>query len=156
MWSYWSGTGPSRARSAATTCWCGSGRKYKKYHLGREALPLAERVGWLYTKAGQHALLSGWNDLLAEAGYERCRYADDDPDALAAALADPLVLDAVLFEGGAFAEFLQMRGSLLPDDERLLAEQWLLVDRSVFEVEQVHRGQGVTVRDPHRRHARGA
>ena len=40
-----------------------------------------------------------------------------------------------------------MRGSLLPDDERLLAEQWLLVDRSVFEVEQVHRGQGVTVRD---------
>ena len=56
-------------------------------------------------------------------------------------------MDAVLFEGGAFAEFLQMRGSLLPDDERLLAEQWLLVDRSVFEVEQVHPGQGVTVRD---------
>ena len=26
----------------------------------------------------------------------------------------------------------------LNDDERLLAEQWLLVDRSVFEVEQVH------------------
>ena len=57
------------------------------------------------------------------------------------------MIDAVLFEGGAFAEFLQMRGSLLPDDERLLAEQWLLVDRSVFEVEQVQPGQGVTVRD---------
>ncbi len=124
-------------------CWCGSGRKYKKCHLGREELPLAERVGWLYTKAGQHALLTGWRELLVEVGFERCRYADDDPDALA----DPLVLDAVLFEGGAFAEFLQMRGSLLPDDERLLAELWLLVDRSVFEVEQVHRGQGVTVRD---------
>ena len=138
---------PRRDLGRNQLCWCGSGRKYKKCHLGREQLPLAERVGWLYTKAGQHALLTGWNDLLAEAGYERCRYADDDPDALAAALADPLVLDAVLFEGGAFAEFLQMRGSLLPDDERLLAEQWLLVDRSVFEVEQVHRGQGVTVRD---------
>ena len=138
---------PRRDLGRNEPCWCGSGRKYKKCHLGREELPLTERVGWLYTKAGQHALLSGWNELLAEAGYERCRYADDDPDALAAALADPLVLDAVLFEGGAFAEFLQMRGSLLPDDERLLAEQWLLVDRSVFEVEQVHRGQGVTVRD---------
>ena len=138
---------PRRDLGRNEPCWCGSGRKYKKCHLGREELPLAERVGWLYTKAGQHALLTGWNDLLAEAGYERCRYADDDPDALTAALADPLVLDAVLFEGGAFAEFLQMRGSLLPDDERLLAEQWLLVDRSVFEVEQVHRGQGVTVRD---------
>jgi SEC-C motif len=138
---------PRRDLGRNEPCWCGSGRKYKKCHLGREELPLAERVGWLYTKAGQHALLSGWNDLLAEAGYERCRYADDDPDALGAAMADPLVLDAVLFEGGAFAEFLQMRGSLLPDDERLLAEQWLVVDRSVFEVEQVHRGQGVTVRD---------
>jgi hypothetical protein len=57
------------------------------------------------------------------------------------------VLDTVLFEGGAFEEFLEVRGSLLPDDERLLAEQWLLVDRSVFEVEQVRRGESVTVRD---------
>ncbi len=138
---------PRRDLGRNQPCWCGSGRKYKKCHLGREQLPLAERVGWLYMKAGQHAQLTGWNDLVAEAGYERCRYAVDDPDALAAALDDPLVLDAVLFEGGAFAEFLQMRGSLLPDDERLLAEQWLLVERSVFEVERVHRGRGVTVRD---------
>jgi hypothetical protein len=90
---------------------------------------------------------SAWNDILADADYERCRYIDDDDDALAAALADPLMLDAVLFEGGAFEEFLEVRGSLLPDDERLLAERWLLVERSVFEVEQVRRGQGVTVRD---------
>ncbi len=127
-------------------CWCGSGRKYKKCHLGREQLPLGERVAWLYTKAMDHALLHGWRGLLAEVGYERCRY-DEDPDPLMAALRDPLSLDAVLFEGGAFAEFLQTRGSLLPDDERLLAEQWLLVDRSVFEVEQVQPGRGVTVRD---------
>ena len=40
-----------------------------------------------------------------------------------------------------------MRGSLLPDDERLLAEQWLLVDRSVFEVEKVSPGESITVRD---------
>ena len=98
--------------------------KYKKCHLGRERLPLAERAGWLYAKAGQHALLSGWNDLLIESGYERCRYTDDDSDPLAAGLSDPLVIDAVLFEGGAFAEFLEMRGSLLPDDDRMLAEQW--------------------------------
>ncbi len=128
-------------------CWCGSGRKYKKCHLGREQLPLADRARWLYAKAIQHALASGWEELLIEVAYERSRYADDDPDALTEALGDPLVLDAVLFEGGAFAEFLDVRGSLLPDDERLLAEQWLLVDRSVFEVEQVRRGHGVAVRD---------
>jgi hypothetical protein len=139
---------PRRDLGRNEPCWCGSGRKYKKCHLGREALPLAERACWLYAKAGQHAVLSGgWTDLLAEADHERCRYIDDDDDAVAAALADPLVLDTVLFEGGAFAEFLEVRGALLPDDERLLAEQWLLVERSVFEVEQVHRGQGVAVRD---------
>lgn len=128
-------------------CWCGSGRKYKKCHLGREQLPLAERAGWLYAKAAQHAQLNGWNELLIEAAFERSRYAIDYPDALDAALEDPLVMDAVLFEGGAFEEFLQIRGSLLPDDERLLAQQWLLVERSVFEVEQVQPDVGVTVRD---------
>jgi SEC-C motif len=138
---------PPRDLGRNQPCWCGSGRKYKKCHLGREQLPLAERAGWLYAKAVQHTLQSGWDGLLIEVGYERCRYADDDPDVLDAALADPLVLDAVLFEGGAFGEFLEIRGSLLPDDERLLAEQWLLVERSVFEVEQVHPGQSVTVRD---------
>lgn len=64
-----------------------------------------------------------------------------------AALTDPLVMDAALFEGGGFAEFLAVRGPLLPDDERTLAEQWLLVERSVFEVEQVHPGRAVAVRD---------
>ncbi len=139
---------PRRDLGRNAACWCGSGRKYKKCHLGREELPLSERVNWLYAKACHHTLASGWTGLLTELSHERCRYADlDDDDALAAAMADPLVLDAVLFEGGAFAEFLEMRGSLLPDDERLLAQQWLLVQRSVFEVEQVRRGQGVTVRD---------
>lgn len=124
-------------------CWCGSGRKYKKCHLGHEQLPLAERAKWLYAKAVQHVLLSGWDHLLAEVSYERGRYADDVRDALE----DPLVLDAVLFEGGAFDEFLETRGSLLPDDERLLAEQWLLAERSVFEIEKVQPGQGLAVRD---------
>lgn len=130
-------------------CWCGSGRKYKKCHLHNEQLPLTERVSWLYTKAIHHVLLlSEWRELLFRLGYERGRYTDDDiDDPLAAALSDPLVADVALFEGGAFEAFLESRGSLLPDDERLLAQQWLLVERSVFEVQQVQPGHGVTVRD---------
>ena len=128
-------------------CWCGSGRKYKKCHLGCEQLTLAERVNWLYEKAVQHAETAGWGDLLAEVGYERYRHTHDLSEAVAAGIADPLVTDVVLFEGGAFAEFLEVRGSLLPDDERLLAEQWLLVERSVFEVDDVNPGKSVSVRD---------
>ena len=128
-------------------CWCGSGRKYKKCHLGREQLVLAERANWLYGKAIQHVLVAGWQDLVAEVGYERFGHTHDLSEVLDVGMADPLVMDVVLFEGGAFAEFLDVRGSLLPDDERLLAEQWLLVDRSVFEVDNVKPGASVTARD---------
>jgi tetratricopeptide (TPR) repeat protein len=128
-------------------CWCGSGRKYKKCHLGHEELALPQRVNWLYEKAAQYVQVAGWRDLLAEVAYERYRHTHDLPEALDAGMADPSVMDVVLFEGGAFAEFLEVRGSLLPDDERLLAEQWLLVERSLFDVEDVKPGVRVTVRD---------
>jgi hypothetical protein len=129
-------------------CWCGSGRKYKKCHLGNEQLSLAERVRWLYAKAHQQVLGGEWGELLMLAGYERIRYVEDEIDDLvAAAKTDPLAIDTVLFEGGAFAEFLELRGELLPEDERKLAEQWLGVPRSVFEVEQARPGHSVTVRD---------
>ena len=138
---------PRRDLGRNEPCWCGSGRKYKKCHLGREQRTLAGRVKWLYAKAAHYAELSGWRELLAEVGYERYRHTHDLTEALDAGMADPLVMDVVLFEGGAFAEFLAVRGSLLPDDERLLAEQWLLADRSVFEVERVNPGEIMTVRD---------
>ena len=127
-------------------CWCGSGRKYKQCHLGRERAPLAERSGWLYEKAAQYAVDGPWQDTLQAAARERSRFAET-PDQLMAAIADPPVLDVVLFEGGAFAEFLAARGYLLPEDERLLADQWLLIDRSVHEVQAVRPGIGLTVRD---------
>ena len=127
-------------------CWCGSGRKYKKCHLGHEQLSLDDRVGWLYLKACHHVFLTDWRELLEEAAEARAIHGTADAK-LPPGVDDPLLIDTVLFEGGAFADFLAKRGSLLPDDERLLADQWLLVDRSVFEVEQVHRGQGIEVRD---------
>jgi hypothetical protein len=127
-------------------CWCGSGRKYKKCHLHREVFPLEERAAWLYEKAGMFLTDGPWRGVVVEAAQARAEYTDS-PYGLLRALADPLVTDAVLFEGGAFAEFVTVRGALLPEDERLLAEQWLLVERSVFEVEQVRRGEGLTVRD---------
>jgi len=127
-------------------CWCGSGLKYKKCHLRNEQLPLEERAAWLYQKAGGYVLDGAWAELLFEVAAVRGHHADS-PDAEREALHDPLVADAVLFEGGAFAEFLATRGVLLPDDERLLAEQWQLIDRSVYEVTEIRHGEGFTARD---------
>jgi tetratricopeptide (TPR) repeat protein len=127
-------------------CWCGSGRKYKKCHLHREQLPLDERPGWLYQKAGMYLAEGPWRAAVADVARARAEFADSHYGVFDA-LGDPLTTDAVLFEGGAFAEFVAVRGALLPEDERLLAGQWLLAERSVFEIEQVRRGEGLTVRD---------
>ncbi len=127
-------------------CWCGSRRKYKACHLHHEQLPLAERAAWLYQKAGADLVDGPSGPLLIQTAQARARYWDA-PDALERALLDGLACDAVLFEGGAFADFLAARGSLLPADERLLAEQWLLTQRSVHEVLAVQRGEQMTMRD---------
>jgi len=127
-------------------CWCGSGRKYKVCHRNRETLPLTERAAWLYQKAGHYLTDGPWRGEVIEVARIRARHSDH-PAATYLATQDPLVCDAVLFEGGAFAAFLDDRGPLLPDDERLLAEQWLLAERSVHEIEAVAPGSGFTARD---------
>jgi len=137
---------PRRDLGRNERCWCGSGRKYKVCHLNREQLPLQERVAWLYQKAVVHLLDEPFASLLVEVAEARSQHWDSS-DALMDAFGDPLVFDAVLFEGGAFADFVETRGFLLPDDERSLAEQWLLVQRSVHEVLDVARGQGFRLRD---------
>lgn len=127
-------------------CWCGSGRKYKVCHSRRETFPLAERADWLYQKSAGFLNEGPWWGAVAEVAAERARYAEG-PEALTEAILDPMVGDLVLFEGGVFEEFLAVRGDLLPDDERSLAEQWLLVDRSVYEVSDARPGEGLTMRD---------
>lgn len=127
-------------------CWCGSGRKYKQCHQGREAPPLEERGGWLIRKAAMATDGGPWRYLLLEVAQARARW-EESGMALLGALEDPLVMDVVLFEGGAFEDFLARRGHLLPDDERTMADQWLLVDRSLYDVEATDPGVSISVRD---------
>lgn len=127
-------------------CWCGSGRKYKQCHLGRETRPLEERATWLYMKARMYLDDGPRRMQLLSTAYLRSQHWPDDVGVWGA-LEDPLVADAVLFEGGAFAEFLDERGHLLPEDELLLAGQWLLAERSVHEVQDVQPGRSLTLRD---------
>jgi len=127
-------------------CWCGSGRKYKVCHRNKETLPLDERAAWLYQKAGTYLSDGPWRAQVIDVAEVRAAHWDR-PDATWLAMQDGLVGDTVLFEGRAFAAFLDERGMLLPDDERLLAEQWLLAERSVHEIETVSPGTGFTARD---------
>ncbi|GAA5147634.1 hypothetical protein GCM10023321_08730 [Pseudonocardia eucalypti] len=127
-------------------CWCGSGRKYKQCHLrrGASAATLDERAVWLYRKAETFVTEGGpWRTSMMAVAVERSRH-DNAPLALLDALNDPLCADAVLFEGGALDEFLEVRGALLPEDERELARRWLSAPRGLYEVQ---RARPVTLRE---------
>jgi len=143
---------PKAAAGRNDPCPCGSGRKYKACHLGKEQHPLDMRAGWLYDKAVRHlrradpfATAEIAEAMAHHVGWETRQQLTDSPP----------VADLALHEGGGFAEFLAARSDLLPDDEALLAAQWTLVDRGVFEVERsepellelfdVGRGERITV-----------
>jgi SEC-C motif len=129
-------------------CWCGSGRKFKACHLDRPAaISLPDRVGWLCRKAGAYLERRGGAPAREVIELAMMRAEDDSEEAVAEALADPLVIDIALHEMGWFDRFLAERGPLLPQDEALLAASWTLVDRSVFEVAEIAPGEGVVVQD---------
>jgi hypothetical protein len=130
-------------------CWCGSGRKYKTCHLGQaQPAPLPDRVGWLCRKAVGYLKHAGPGATAAGVACALARAVDpDDPASIAEALDDPVVLDAVLTEGGWFEQFLADRGALLPDDEALLAASWTLCPRTVYEIAEVSAGVGLSVVD---------
>ena len=109
-------------------------------------LPLEHRAAWLYQKAGMNLLEGPFGPLLMEIAQIRA-HRWDGPGALSRALQEGLATDVVLFEGGAFAHFLTTRGWLLPQDEQVMAQQWLLAPRCVHEVLAVSPGQGITVRN---------
>ena len=135
-------------------CPCGSGRKYKACHLGQEQHPLDARAGWLYDKALRF-LRHNYPQEAVELAHVMAE-AMDDPTSYRRLRHLPFVADLALHEGELFDAFLASRNGLLPDDEALLAAQWALVDRGVFEVERddgsgrlelrdIGRGERITV-----------
>lgn len=125
-------------------CPCGSGRKFKQCHQGKQTIPLDARLTWLYRKA------NWWlgRRYRTEVEWYARRLAVALGISMREALEDhPLAADLALCEGGRWEEWLEERGRLLPDDEALLAAQWALIGRSVFEVTDVRRDEGMTVRD---------
>ena len=119
-------------------CWCGSGRKYKVCHRGREVLTLAERIPWLVAKADLH-LSYGHARIELHDLADWWAAAQRDPEAVLDAIADPVLRDAVLFAGGGLAAFEAERGSLLPVDEAALLPALQSAPRGVYLVEDTGR-----------------
>jgi hypothetical protein len=124
-------------------CPCGSGRKYKVCHLGKEELPLAERAPWLYQKAMRflrERAPTATLQLTDAVVDEETDFLTHDQLSKA-----PFITDLALHHG-MFEQFVAARSHRLPADEALLAAQWELTSASVFEVVSA-RGTSIDVRD---------
>lgn len=127
-------------------CPCGSGRKYKTCHSGKETISLLDRGPWLFAKAQRFLhdrdaddLMSGLLSIVADASGRGHAFASE--------FAQGKMLDDIaLCEGDMFKDFLAQRSALLPADEALTAGQWALTDRSVFEVIEARRDE-IVLRD---------
>ena len=128
-------------------CFCGSGRKYKQCHLGRRELALEERAAWLHRKAEEWLQDRTWRLRLIEIADAYVTDDADDDEVLQLALHEPFIADLALTEDGAWSDFLADRGALLPADERALAESWVTIGRSVYEVVAVEPGSTIDLRD---------
>lgn len=123
---------PKRGATARRNdrCPCGSGRKYKACHIGRELLSAYDTVERIFLKAlhwaGDNAELGAISTMLQTAGY--------DPDELAK---ERLIVEVYLFSLGGAAEFADARRDLLPPEESALLVRWLLDPPRLLEVLQV-------------------
>lgn len=140
---------PTATAPRNAPCPCGSGRKYKHCHGGqRIGHPLVDRAGWLLAKVGRYVQRPPQQDLVMS--YGALLAGTDDirsREAVAAAISQPFVTDAAMFDGGALADFLDERGSLLPVDERELAASWVDTRVGLYEVTDVTPGSGMRMRD---------
>jgi hypothetical protein len=134
----WATSSPPATAGRNDRCPCGSGRKYKVCHLGRELHPLGERAAWLHQKMTRFARSAEADEIDALAS--ALAAAMDSPQSWTSLVDTPFLADIVLHEQELAQRFLDGRRFTLPEDEILLAQQWMLVDRSVFEVESARPG----------------
>jgi hypothetical protein len=117
-------------------CPCGSGRKFKVCCQRDEAPPLAARAQLLYALLGTYAERAPGLELVTP-------LADRTEDSARCAM---FCVDLALFRGGLVEKFLATRGPWLRPDERELIAAWQQIPVSLYEIVDIQRGTGVTLR----------
>ena len=123
-------------------CPCGSGKRFKQCCINGVTLPIEVRSGMLCHKLDRFALRPVHRaQIMALADHFDA--ADIDlPESVV-----PMLIDLIASDPAMVQAFLDTRGYLLPDDERLLVEQWRHARLGLYEVLEVEPGAAMTVRD---------
>jgi hypothetical protein len=143
---------PPPAAGRNQPCPCGSGKKHKHCCSGMAVHPLPLRASWLWDKAAawlarlpQHAPVVEIAKEVAGVSEGDEPFGPDDP--LFEAMSAVPMRAVVLLEGGLLQRFVERLGSLLPDDERALAETWTTVRHRVWRVDDTTPGVSLVLTD---------
>ena len=124
-------------------CPCGSGRKYKACCLLSPKLTSANALKWLLQRVIVWLARPEQNFRFIDYFVFIGQRMDEDQ----AEDCTPLILDAVLFEGSGFKEYLETKRELLCQPDRELLESLTSSERALFEVTGVTLGESLTVRN---------
>ncbi|MDQ1250155.1 MAG: hypothetical protein QG597_4534, partial [Actinomycetota bacterium] len=136
---------PTRKLGRNEPCWCGSGRKFKVCH-GRAGAgaPLSHRAPGLYDRATAYVFDAAPGEVTTLLNFAVAAAGGPVPEQGLV----PIIVDLLLIEDHLMADFAETYAAILPDDEVMVLEQWHLeANRSVFDVEAVVPGAGMTLRD---------
>ncbi|MBT7429132.1 MAG: hypothetical protein HN783_04895 [Ilumatobacter sp.] len=125
---------PQRIAGRNDTCPCGSGKKYKHCHLGKELHSLNDRAAWLYLKMMRFMQLT--NPYLPDAVVAEMTSSLETPDLANMLESSYIPTDIALHEGDVASRFLMAKSAVLPADEVELTERWIEAPRSVFRVKK--------------------
>jgi hypothetical protein len=120
-------------------CGCGSGRKHKSCCGPANGWPLIERMAWLWDKVMRFATRSPQDEAVHELGH---LVGPETGEAGAMA-----VLGTALGAGGLMEDFLEVRGPLLPADEREVVHVWAHVRAGLYEVAATEPGVSLELLD---------
>lgn len=124
-------------------CPCGSGRKYKACCLLSPKLTSTSALKWLLNRVIDWLARPEQNSRFIE----YFAFIEQLMDEHEAEDHTPLILDAVLFEGGGFKQYLETKSELLCEPDKELLESLTSSKRALFEVTGVTSGESLTVRN---------
>ena len=137
-------------------CPCGSGRKFKQCHLANPEVPADRAALWLFQKV----LGYGYREQFEPIRSGLARAAADGaghPEAASEITNEPFLLDLSVFDTGILERFSSERAVLLPAGELEMLQDWMAVDRRLWELTDVDVGAAHRpARRPVRRDGRGA
>jgi tetratricopeptide (TPR) repeat protein len=137
---------PTQRTGRNAPCPCGSGKKHKLCCLPEARHPLAERAPWLWQK------LASWVREPRQRGATlelvQVLMLEDSAAWVPMALSDAMTLDLAAWGYDLVRAFLEQRGAVLPEDERLLLATWMQERIRLLEVISVRAGV-IEVADRH-------